>query len=455
MNEGLFARRRPGTAWLACLALWLGTWGAAHAEGVWSTDPASGCQGWNPNPAPQETVQWRGECVDGKAQGRGTFTFITPDKREENTGFYWGGHAVGRREYRTVRPDGSLIEAGAGYSGQTVLSEYYTRTDAGPKGAGGYRVRYFQGGRMTGLYQQDFTDNRERGAYGVDGDWSVAKNRFNVVYLARFNPATEYWSDAPSAADREAKGLNAYVVITRQGKEDRAQEWRCAGDAYEACVTLFEQKLAEAGYAAWPQQRMAAIDAVWAQREQQYGELARARDEHAQLLAKGTPEKLFTYASRMEQARNYAWSLDALRAILERFPKSRFFELAAQRMPAVQDRLAQEEDKQRQNEATAKRAAEQAQVQQRQAAAQQQQRDQLAAQQQAQRQSQYNACMARYESCSTDCLTSGGAALVAGIAGLASPKSVNMAGLEQLNQRAQGSCQRCESIKSECGIYAN
>ena len=451
-----FASHHLRAAWLAPLVL-LCAAGAARAEGAWFADPATGCQGWNPNPQPQETVQWRGECVDGKAQGRGTFTFITPEKREENTGFYWGGRAVGRREYRNVRADGSIIDAGAGYSvGQTVLSESYNRAEAGPQGtAGGYQVRYFQDGRITGVYQQDFTDNRERGAYSVDGNWTVAKNRFNVVYLARFNPATNYWSDVPSAADREAKGMNAYVVITRKGKEDRADVWRCDGDTYEACVPLFEQKLTEAGYTSWPQQRMVAIDTVWAQREQQFTELARAKDEHAQLLAKGTPEKLFTYASRMEQARNYAWSLDALRAILERFPKSRFFDLAAQRMPAVQDRLAQEEDKQRQNDANTKRTAEQAQAQQRQAAAQQQQRDQLVAQQQAQRQSQHRACMARYDSCNTDCLTNGGAALVAGIAGLASPKSVNMAGLGQLNQRAQGSCQRCESIKNECDTYAN
>ncbi len=49
--------------------------GAACA-GDWTADPATGCTAWNPNPEPGETITWSGACVDGKASGEGTLTYV-------------------------------------------------------------------------------------------------------------------------------------------------------------------------------------------------------------------------------------------------------------------------------------------------------------------------------------------------------------------------------------------
>lgn len=433
---------------LTCASLLLAT-PLAHAQGVWATDPTSHCQGWNPYPAPEETVQWKGPCLDGKIHGQGVWSYVTPSKRQDETGFFWRGMLVGRFERKATDANGHLIATSGGFSPiQTVMNEFYMRHDAGPQGApSGYRVRYYTDRRLSGVYQQDMSDNRERVAYSVDGDPTEAKNRFNVVYLARFNPATGAWSDIPETADRDKQGLHAYIVITRQGKTDSAQEWRCAGDSYEACVPLFEQKLTAAGYASWPRQRMNMIDTLWQQHETEFKQQMAAQAEHQRLLTQGTADKLYTYASRMEQAQDYANALDALRAIIERFPQSRFFDPAANRLPVVQDKLTQQQYQQYQQE------RQQARDQQQQAM--QQHREQAQTQHLAERKKHYAACMADYDSCNTNCLASGGTALALGLAGLANPNAVNINGLNQINQRTQNNCQRCEALKAQCAAYAD
>ena len=49
---------------------------AAASAGDWTADPATGCTAWNPNPQPGETIAWSGACVDGKASGEGTLTYV-------------------------------------------------------------------------------------------------------------------------------------------------------------------------------------------------------------------------------------------------------------------------------------------------------------------------------------------------------------------------------------------
>ncbi len=44
----------------------------AAATGRWITDKTSHCRAWNPNPQPEESIRWIGECVDGLASGQGT-----------------------------------------------------------------------------------------------------------------------------------------------------------------------------------------------------------------------------------------------------------------------------------------------------------------------------------------------------------------------------------------------
>ena len=49
---------------------------ASAFAGDWTADPATGCTAWNPNPQPGETITWSGACVDGKASGEGTLTYV-------------------------------------------------------------------------------------------------------------------------------------------------------------------------------------------------------------------------------------------------------------------------------------------------------------------------------------------------------------------------------------------
>lgn len=49
---------------------------SAACAGDWTADPATGCTAWNPNPQPGETITWSGACVDGKASGEGTLTYV-------------------------------------------------------------------------------------------------------------------------------------------------------------------------------------------------------------------------------------------------------------------------------------------------------------------------------------------------------------------------------------------
>ena len=59
-------------------ALWLSPAGAAEDD--WILDGRTGCAVWNPNPAPNESVSWLGDCVDGKASGKGLLTYTVGDK---------------------------------------------------------------------------------------------------------------------------------------------------------------------------------------------------------------------------------------------------------------------------------------------------------------------------------------------------------------------------------------
>ena len=44
---------------------------ASIAHGAWVTDPRTGCKATNPNPKPNETITWTGECRNGLTQGLG------------------------------------------------------------------------------------------------------------------------------------------------------------------------------------------------------------------------------------------------------------------------------------------------------------------------------------------------------------------------------------------------
>ena len=47
----------------------------SFAEGVWFPTNKPNCEIWNPQPQDDETAFWSGECLDGRAHGKGALTW--------------------------------------------------------------------------------------------------------------------------------------------------------------------------------------------------------------------------------------------------------------------------------------------------------------------------------------------------------------------------------------------
>jgi tetratricopeptide (TPR) repeat protein len=158
---------------------------------------------------------------------------------------------------------------------------------------------------------------------------------------------------------------------------------------------------------------------------------AQARAAHERILANDPPEKLYSYASRQEQARNYNGALDALRAIVERFPKNEFSPMAVQRMGVIQDKL------------------DQAEFQQQQAVAREEDRSRQDQRFADHKQQQYDMCMSRYQSC-TDQLDDLSGLAVDFAKDLFSGGNSNTL---RRNQDIQNQQAQCEAIERECKAY--
>lgn len=75
----------------------------------WIADARTGCQIWNADPQPDESITWSGACADGRATGPGVLQWFEngrPTVRYE--GEYRDGRANGRAIY--VWPDGARYE---------------------------------------------------------------------------------------------------------------------------------------------------------------------------------------------------------------------------------------------------------------------------------------------------------------------------------------------------------
>ncbi len=59
-----------------------------------------GCYVWNPNPQPDETATWTGECSAGFAQGLGTLTWTNPEGSQDNEGTLRFGRSHGESVIR-------------------------------------------------------------------------------------------------------------------------------------------------------------------------------------------------------------------------------------------------------------------------------------------------------------------------------------------------------------------
>lgn len=78
----------------------------AHAgEPAWIVDENTGCQVWDNDPQPNESIHWSGACVNGAAQGKGVVQW--PSGRR-----YEGALSDGKFEGYGVEIDASGIRYG-------------------------------------------------------------------------------------------------------------------------------------------------------------------------------------------------------------------------------------------------------------------------------------------------------------------------------------------------------
>jgi len=156
------------------------TFGQSPKPG-WIADPRTGCQVWDPNPQPDESIKWTGACRHKLAQGRGVLRWFQNGKPAAIARGWWrdgkmNGHGVvilatGERfdgRWKNDKKNGRGVYTYA--NGDRYVGEYqddqksghgvYTYADAG---------RY-DGGWWDGKMNGRGTEIRADGSR-YDGEW--------------------------------------------------------------------------------------------------------------------------------------------------------------------------------------------------------------------------------------------------------------------------------------------
>ena len=136
-DAGVDARGRPGSVFRPNQPCAPQPSGACWME----ISGRSECYVWNPNPQPNETVTWTGECAGGLAQGTGTITWVVPaGGGQTNTGRLQDGRNTGHWVIRFA--DGTVAEGpmvNGGPHGNWVIRDADGDTE----------VRRFENGRFV------------------------------------------------------------------------------------------------------------------------------------------------------------------------------------------------------------------------------------------------------------------------------------------------------------------
>ena len=173
------------------LAVLIGSTGISYAQGIWFPTDKINCQIWNPQPFPEETATWSGDCLNGKAHGIGRTT--------------WKNKKSGKWVERYIDGD---VRNGIRSGIQTITYEngsLYT----GPMNANGNRhgqgtINYASGSKYTGEWK-----NGKKNGQGTythyfgtikEGVWKDNKFQF-----ARKTPIAENNSSTNDIQSRLAK----------------------------------------------------------------------------------------------------------------------------------------------------------------------------------------------------------------------------------------------------------
>ena len=128
--------------WLLWLLLF-SAWVTSSEAGEWIHDHRNGCGVWNPAPQPGESIEWDGDCVAGRASGRGVIKWIISNAETERAeGHFVEGQLEGQGTWRWA--------SGHRYEGNFSAGAF-----------NGYGVFTWPNGAR---YSGEFLDNEQHGA---------------------------------------------------------------------------------------------------------------------------------------------------------------------------------------------------------------------------------------------------------------------------------------------------
>lgn len=222
---------------LHSLFLLLALLGSANAiAGEWITDAANGCQAWNANPEPGESITWSGPCIANKATGTGILQW------------FLNGKPSGRREGQFLdgMSQGKGIDTdskGNRYAGEFEKNVYrgkglftFAPGDSRQSVEGDFRDGTIHGSGVFiwvngDRYQGEFQKNKQHGkgittrpdGYRYEGDWVDGKmTGEGVMKLAD----GERYEGSFADNKRNGKGLGTFTDGARyEGdyKDDQRQ----------------------------------------------------------------------------------------------------------------------------------------------------------------------------------------------------------------------------------------
>lgn len=163
-----------------------------HAN--WIADPDTLCKVHNPNPLPNETITWSGDCKDGYAHGTGTLQFF---KNKQKTDTYVGTYQNGRASGQGV----AKFSNGDNYDGNWQDDKMHG-TGVYTTAKGGVYKGEWLNGNMHGKGSYQFFNGNH-----YDGDWQNNNQHGYGIYRHKDGLVYEgEWKD------NKINGLGKYTA---------------------------------------------------------------------------------------------------------------------------------------------------------------------------------------------------------------------------------------------------
>lgn len=184
--------------------------------GEWTADPATGCQAWNQNPQPNETISWSGACVDGKASGEGTLKYIQNNSATQAiTCSFIEGKCVGKVNIvfpNGARYEGSIVDGN--WSGKSIFISANGIRYEGDYANGAWHGKGVLSWPDGERYEGDFANGKRSGkgtytfADGGRYEGDLLGNSFHGKGTRTFTSGAKYTGDY---IEGKQTGKGAYV----------------------------------------------------------------------------------------------------------------------------------------------------------------------------------------------------------------------------------------------------